>query len=157
MTTDGTLEGLARNPAIPADLLDLLVRHADAPLWELAGRDDLTPAQRRLLVARGRVPGRPRPGPLPGTVARLRRRRRIPRSARRSQRARSTALTEGGGGRRREPGTAPSAMRRLFTPPAANGVPGIMTDHVGLLRRILRLALTGSNPEYPPGPDPASI
>jgi hypothetical protein len=23
--------------------------------------------------------------------------------------------------------------------------------------KILRLALTGSNPEYPPGPDPASI
>ncbi|MFC8619701.1 hypothetical protein ACFT9M_25275, partial [Micromonospora purpureochromogenes] len=54
--TDEALAGLARNPALPADLRDLLVHHPDAPLWELAGRADLTPAQLRTLVARGGSP-----------------------------------------------------------------------------------------------------
>ena len=34
---------------------------------------------------------------------------------------------------------------------------GHVTRGSGIKIKILRLALTGSNPEYPPGPDPASI
>jgi hypothetical protein len=34
---------------------------------------------------------------------------------------------------------------------------GHVTRGSGMKIKILRLALTGSNPEYPPGPDPASI
>jgi hypothetical protein len=36
-------------------------------------------------------------------------------------------------------------------------VPGGVIRGSGRKNRILRFALTGSNPEYPPGPDPASI
>jgi len=44
----------------------------------------------------------------------------------------------------------------LFLPSPPDVSEGV-TRGPGMKNEILRLALTGSNPEYPPGPDPASI
>jgi hypothetical protein len=41
--------------------------------------------------------------------------------------------------------------------PSSLGMSEGVTRGPGKKNRILRLALTSSNPEYPPGPDPASI
>jgi hypothetical protein len=54
LTHSPVLCGLATNPALPVELLDRFVAVADSELClELAGRDDLTPAQVRRLVAYG--------------------------------------------------------------------------------------------------------